>query len=77
MNVLGLPLDEAVSRLEGAGFAVETVEARSMKGVEAPDSLRVIRQTALEECDKPTVQLVYSAFRTSVYPQQADQRLDS
>lgn len=68
MNVLGLPLDEAVSRLEEAGFAVQTVEARSMKGVEAPDSLRVIRQTELEECDKPTVLLVYSAFRTSVYP---------
>ncbi len=67
MSVLGLPLAEAVSRLEGEGFIVQTVEARSMKGVEAPDSLRVIRQTALEECDKPTVLLVYSAFRTSVY----------
>ena len=72
MSVLGLPLDEAVSRLEEAGFAVETVEARSMKGVESPDSLRVIRQAALEECDKPTVLLVYSAFRTSVYPQDAE-----
>lgn len=68
MSVLGLPLDEAVSRLEAEGFAVETVEARSMKGVEAPDSLRVIRQAALEGRSVPTVMLVYSAFRTSVYP---------
>ena len=75
MSVLGLPLDEAVSRLEGAGFTVQTVETRSMKGVEAPDSLRVVRQTELEGCDKPTILLVYSAFRTSVYPQNAEQRL--
>ena len=72
MSVLGLPLDDAVSRLKEAGFAVETVEARSMKGVEAPDSLRVIRQKPLVGTEKPTVRLVYSAFRTSVYPQDAE-----
>ena len=68
MSVLGLPLEEAVSRLEGAGYFVETVEARSMKGVDSPDSLRVIRQSMIGGAEKPTVQLIYSAFRTSVYP---------
>ena len=72
ISVLGLPLEAAVSRLEETGFAVETLEARSMKGVEAPDSLRVIRQELLDGSEKPTVRLVYSAFRTAVYPQEAE-----
>ena len=34
MNILGYPLDRAAAILERAGYRVETVEARSRKGVE-------------------------------------------
>ena len=42
MNILGYPLDRAAAILERAGYRVETVEARSRKGVEG-DSKRVVR----------------------------------
>lgn len=63
MNVLGLPLDIAVSRLEAAGYAVETVETRSLKGVESPDSRRVVRAIEIQG-EKPLVRLVYAEFKT-------------
>ncbi len=72
ISVLGLPLDEAVARLEGEGFLVEAIEARSIKGVKEPDSLRVIRQSEPSGGEKPVVTLVYSAFRTCVYPSEGE-----
>ncbi|MBO4879906.1 MAG: hypothetical protein J5544_06565 [Clostridia bacterium] len=65
-QVLGLELEKAAAILESEGFLVETVEARSLKGVEGADSKRVIRQLLLEGRDVPTVQLVYSGFKTAV-----------
>ncbi|MBR0156135.1 MAG: hypothetical protein IJM20_01265 [Clostridia bacterium] len=66
-NVLALELDRAVSILEAEGFAVETVEARSLKGVPGSDAKRVIRQTELSDPrrEKRTVRLVYSLFKTA------------
>lgn len=64
-KVLGLELEKAVALLESEGFAVETVEARSMKGVADSDSKRVIRALALNDRSVPTVQLVYSEFKTA------------
>lgn len=64
-KVLGLELEKAVALLESEGFAVETVEARSMKGVADSDSKRVIRALALDDRSVPTVQLVYSEFKTA------------
>ena len=48
--------------LEAEGYRVETVEARSRKGVNG-DSLRVIRVLKLDE---KTVQITYSEFLTNV-----------
>ena len=49
MNILGYPLDRAAAILERAGYRVETVEARSRKGVEG-DSKRVVRCLPLPAC---------------------------
>lgn len=65
MKVLGLPLEVAVSRLEAEGYTVETVETRSLKGVEAPDSRRVIRADMIEG-ETNRVRLVYAEFKTIV-----------
>ncbi|MDD5981707.1 MAG: hypothetical protein PUC27_06130 [Clostridium sp.] len=48
--------------LEAEGYRVETVEARSRKGVNG-DSLRVIRVLKLDE---KTVHITYSEFLTNV-----------
>ena len=64
-NVLGLPLDIAVARLEKEGYSVETVEARSLKGVEDGDAQRVIGQLAFPDRER-TVQLIWARFRTAV-----------
>lgn len=58
MNILGYPLDRAAAILERAGYRVETVEARSRKGVEG-DSKRVVRCLPLPGRSIPTVQLVF------------------
>lgn len=63
-NVLGLELDEAAALLAKEGYLVETVEARSRKGVASADSRRVIRVIELEGREAKTVQLVFSEFRT-------------
>ena len=61
-GLLGLPPEKAAAMLEGEGYRVETVEARSRKGVNG-DSLRVIRVLKLDE---KTVQITYSEFLTNV-----------
>ena len=61
-GLLGLPLEKAAAMLEAEGYRVETVEARSRKGVNG-DSLRVIRVLKLDE---KTVQITYSEFLTNV-----------
>lgn len=65
INVLGLPLELAVKLLERDGYTVETVEARSLKGV-AGDSLRVVRQVLRPDSCGSAVQLVYCEFKTNV-----------
>ena len=65
MNVLALPLETAVSILEAEGYTVETVEARSLKGVAGGDSRRVIRADFPAGSEEKTVRLVYSVFRTA------------
>ena len=65
MNILGYPLDRAAAILERAGYRVETVEARSRKGVEG-DSKRVVRCLPLPGRSIPTVQLVFCEFKTNV-----------
>ena len=64
MNILGYPLDRAAAILERAGYRVETVEARSRKGVEG-DSKRVVRCLPLPGRSIPTVQLVFCEFKTN------------
>ena len=66
-NVLGLPLETAVARLEAEGYSVEAVEARSLKGVQDGDSKRVIRQLAAPDREG-TVRLVWARFRTAAEP---------
>lgn len=66
-NVLGFPLEQAIAILEREGYAVETVETRSRKGVEG-DSRRVVRCLPLHERSVPTVQLVFCEFKTNVDP---------
>lgn len=61
-GLLGLPPEKAAAMLEVEGYRVETVEARSRKGVNG-DSLRVIRVLKLDE---KTVQITYSEFLTNV-----------
>lgn len=61
-RLLGLPPEKAAAMLEAEGYRVETVEARSRKGVNG-DSLRVIRVLKLDE---KTVQITYSEFLTNV-----------
>lgn len=61
-GLLGLPPEKAAAMLEAEGYWVETVEARSRKGVNG-DSLRVIRVLKLDE---KTVQITYSEFLTNV-----------
>ena len=61
-GLLGLPPEKAAAILAAEGYRVETVEARSRKGVNG-DSLRVIRVLKLDE---KTVQITYSEFLTNV-----------
>ena len=61
-GLLGLPPEKAAAMLEAEGYRVETVEARSRKGVNG-DSLRVIRVLKLDE---KTVQITYAEFLTNV-----------
>ena len=61
-GLLGLPPEKAAAILEAEGYRVETVEARSRKGVNG-DSLRVIRVLKLDE---KTVQITDSEFLTNV-----------
>ena len=61
-GLLGLPPEKAAAMLEAEGYRVETVEARSRKGVNG-DSLRVIRVLKLDE---KNVQITYSEFLTNV-----------
>ena len=61
-GLLGSPPEKAAAILEAEGYRVETVEARSRKGVNG-DSLRVIRVLKLDE---KTVQITYSEFLTNV-----------
>lgn len=61
-GLLGLPPEKAAAILEAEGYRVETVEARSRKGVNG-DSLRVIRVLKLDE---KNVQITYSEFLTNV-----------
>lgn len=61
-ELLGLPLEAAVGLLVRDGFAVETVETRSKKGVDGQE-LRVVRVREIPS-EIPTVQLTYSRFRT-------------
>ena len=61
-GLLGLPPEKAAAMLEAECYRVETVEARSRKGVNG-DSLRVIRVLKLDE---KTVQITYSEFLTNV-----------
>ena len=59
MDVLGLRLETALSRLAAEGKPVRTVEVRSRKGSKGDDR-RVIKVT---ETDTETV-VCWSAFRT-------------
>lgn len=64
-EVLGLPLETAVSRLKNEGYEVETVETRSRKGVDG-DTFRVVRQREIPGGNVPKVLLTYCAFKTVV-----------
>ena len=63
MDVLGLPLNTALSRLEAEGKPVRTVEVRSKKGSKGDDR-RVVKVT---ETDGETL-VYWSAFLTEVAP---------
>lgn len=63
MDVLGLPLNTALSRLEAEGKSVRTVEVRSKKGSKGDDR-RVVKVT---ETDGETL-VYWSAFLTEVAP---------
>ena len=76
MNILGYPLDRAAAILERAGYRVETVEARSRKGVEG-DSKRVVRCLPLPGRSIPTVQLVFCEFKTNVVSLRAEDAADA
>ena len=76
MNILGYPLDRAAAILERAGYRVETVEARSRKGVEG-DSKRVVRCLPLPGRSIPTVQLVFCEFKTNVDSLRAEDAADA
>jgi hypothetical protein len=69
MNILGYPLDRAAAILERAGYRVETVEARSRKGVE--------RCLPLPGRSIPTVQLVFCEFKTNVDSLRAEDAADA
>lgn len=60
--VLGYPLEWARKRLLEAGYAVETSEARSRKGLPGGES-RVVRQ---ELTGNATVLLTYATFKTEL-----------
>lgn len=64
-HLLGLPLEAVRELLVRDGYEVRLVEARSRKGVEG-DSLRVIRLRELDDSPVPTIELVYSEFKTVV-----------
>ena len=76
MNILDYPLDRAAAILERAGYRVETVEARSRKGVEG-DSKRVVRCLPLPGRSIPTVQLVFCEFKTNVDSLRAEDAADA
>ena len=60
-SVLGLPVEQAREILAREGVQVFAVEARSKKGVADGTSVRVIRQTVV---DNTHVSLLYAVFRT-------------
>ena len=60
MNILGYPLDRAAAILERAGYRVETVEARSRKGVDEQavrrrvlQDLRDLRHAQFDQAARP------------------------
>lgn len=67
INVLGLALSQAVSLLEAEGYAVETVEVSSKKGVQGNER-RVVRQQALPVLSggPKRICLTYAVFLTDV-----------
>lgn len=67
MNVLGLELSRAQALLEKAGYAAETCEVASRKGV-AGNERRVVREQALPVAPggQPRVRLTCAVFCTAV-----------
>lgn len=57
-ELLGLKLNQAIELAKGKGFAVETLEVRSKKGIENGIPI-VIRQRLI---DKNTIELCFSRF---------------
>lgn len=62
MNVLGLPLNEALGLLEAGGYSVTVKEVRSKKGLDG-DEDRVVRVN--DNGDK-NVLVTYANFQTNV-----------
>ena len=67
ISVLGLPLSEAVALLEAEGYAVETVEVSSKKGVQGNER-RIVRQKELPVLPggPKRICLTYAVFLTDV-----------
>lgn len=55
IDVMGLPLEEALNRLENRGIKVQIVETQPLRGPEIEGFLRVVRQETLCDCLKLTV----------------------
>ncbi len=70
-HLLGLPLETVREKLIRDGYEVRLVEARSRKGVDG-DALRVIRLREIDGLPVPTVELVYSEFKTNVSTENSD-----
>lgn len=62
MNVLGLPLYEALGLLEAGGYSVTVKEVRSKKGLDG-DECRVVRVT---DDGNRNVCVTYAIFQTNV-----------
>ena len=67
ISVLGLPFSEAVALLEAEGYAVETVEVSSKKGVQGNER-RIVRQKELPVLPggPKRICLTYAVFLTDV-----------
>ncbi len=61
--VIGLREEEAVCLLEAQGFSVSSCEYKSRRGVDEPDSVRVIRQRSV---GNNSIEITVSAFKTQV-----------